>query len=338
MASASECCLSYRVMTDNQTLTASASARPPLRSGKNPPEHILVVEDDPSIRELNSSLLERSGYVVDVAADGAAAWQALGADSYDLMITDNNMPKLTGVELLKKLHAARLDMPVIMATGKLPTEEFARYPWLQPTATLLKPYTIEDLLRAVKKVLREVERTTKDVQRIMARTPEDYQIPPTVKPAGTTPAGPAHSSPRILVVDEDRDLRQLYAEALAGPGYAVDVAEDGDVGWEALQAKPYNLLITEHDMPKLTGVELVRKLRAAHMALPVVMAAARLPTDELARNPSLQLTATLVKPFSIGALLDTVKNILRATVSPGAPTNALASWGSQPATGGLRLS
>jgi DNA-binding response OmpR family regulator len=90
-------------------------------------------------------------------------------------------------------------------------------------------------------------------------------------------------------------------------------------------------------MPKLTGVELVRKLRAAQMALPVVMAAARLPTDELARNPSLQLAATLVKPFSIGALLNTVKNILRATVSPGAPTNPLASWGSQPATGGLRL-
>lgn len=90
-------------------------------------------------------------------------------------------------------------------------------------------------------------------------------------------------------------------------------------------------------MPKLTGVELVPKLRAAHMALPVVMAAARLSTDELARNLSLQLAATLVKPFSIGALLNTVKNILRATVRPGAPTDSLPSWRSQPAAGGLRL-
>jgi FixJ family two-component response regulator len=54
------------------------------------------------------------------------------------------------------------------------------------------------------------------------------------------------------------------------------------VGWEALQANNYSLLITEPDLPKLTGVELVRKLSAARMALPVVLAAGRLATEELA--------------------------------------------------------
>jgi len=49
------------------------------------------------------------------------------------------------------------------------------------------------------------------------------------------------------------------------------------------------------------------------MALPVVMAAGRLPIEELARNPSLQLAATLAKPFPVAALLDTVKNVLRST-------------------------
>ena len=55
-------------------------------------------------------------------------------------------------------------------------------------------------------------------------------------------------------------------------------AEDGVAAWEALQVNNYNLLITEHNLPKLTGVELVRKLRAARMDVPVVMAAVRLPT------------------------------------------------------------
>ena len=135
-------------MIDNQTLTASETLRPPLRSGTNPPDHILVVEDDRSIRQLNAEVLMRSGYDVDVAEDGAAAWEELSTEGYDLMITDNTMPRLSGVELLKKLHAARMDLPVIMATGKLPTEEFNRSPWLQPAALLLKPYTVEDLLRA----------------------------------------------------------------------------------------------------------------------------------------------------------------------------------------------
>jgi len=91
---------------------------------------------------------------VDAAADGAAAWESLCADYYDLMITDNHMPKLTGVELLKKLRSARMALPVIMATGIMPQEEFKRYPWLQPTATLVKPYTVEELLGTVRTVLR----------------------------------------------------------------------------------------------------------------------------------------------------------------------------------------
>jgi DNA-binding response OmpR family regulator len=135
------------------------------------------------------------------------------------------------------------------------------------------------------------------------------------KPAGTPRRRPASYCPRVLVVDEDSDLRQLYTEALAGQGYQVDAAADGAAAWEALRTKRYQLLITEHEMPNLTGVELVKMLRAARLALPVVMAAGRLPTHELARNPSLQLAATLSKPFAVGALLNTVKDVLRATAS-----------------------
>jgi len=113
------------------------------------------------------------------------------------------------------------------------------------------------------------------------------------------------------VVDADSDLRLRYAFVLGRPGYHVDVAEDGAAGWEALQADHYHLLITDNDMPKLTGLELVKKLRAARIALPVVMAAGRLPTEELARNPALQLAATLLKPFAVEALVDTVKYVLR---------------------------
>jgi len=69
------------------------------------------------------------------------------------VITDHKMPKVTGVELLKKLRAARMDLPVILVTAALPREEFTRQPWLQPAATLLKPYTVEELLGTVKEVL-----------------------------------------------------------------------------------------------------------------------------------------------------------------------------------------
>jgi DNA-binding response OmpR family regulator len=139
------------------------------------------------------------------------------------------------------------------------------------------------------------------------------------------------------VVDDDSDLRKLYADALARPGYQVDAVEDGAAGWEALQVNNYNLLITEHSLPKLTGVDLVRKLRAARMAVPVVLAAVRLPTEELARNPSLQLAAVLPKPFYISELLETVRAVLHATDSACEPIAPPPNRSSQPSAGGLRL-
>ena len=99
-------------------------------------------------------ILIDSGYHVDAAEDGAVAWDTLQVNSYDLLVTDNDMPKMSGVELIKKLHAARVALPVILATGSLPKEEFTRHPWLQPAATLLKPYTAVEFLGTVKNVLR----------------------------------------------------------------------------------------------------------------------------------------------------------------------------------------
>jgi len=142
-----------------------------------------------------------------------------------------------------------------------------------------------------------------------------------------------HSPPRILVVDEDSDLRMLYTEALGRPGYHVDAAADGAAALKALQVNNYHLLITEHNLPTLTGVELVRTLRAARMALPVIMAAARLPIQELTRSPSLQPVAVLPKPFYISQLLETVRAVLGATdtIAP------LPGCQGQPSADGLRL-
>jgi CheY-like chemotaxis protein len=116
--------------------------------------------------------------------------------------------------------------------------------------------------------------------------------------AGSPARYQATPSNRILVVDDDRDLRLLSAEVLVRSGYKVDTAEDGEAGWEALHANSYDLLITDHNMPKVSGVELVKKVRSAHMILPVILASAALPAEELDRVPWLYPVATLIKPFS----------------------------------------
>ena len=166
---------------------------------------------------------------------------------------------------------------------------------------------------------------------------KDNELLPVGEPAGASVQCRVKPRHRILVVDDDRDVRLLYTEVLARPGYQVDAAEDGAAGWEAIQANNYNLLITENEMPRLTGVELVRKLRSARMAVPVVMAAVKLPTLELVENPPLQLAALLPKPFYLSELLQTVRAVLRATECRREPIASLPGSRSQPSAVGLRL-
>lgn len=146
-----------RAMQASQTAPARASANAQAPGAFLPARRILVVEDDGDMRRLNTEVLIHSGYQVDGAADGAAGWEAINANRYDLLITDNGMPKLTGLDLLKKLRSARVVLPVIMATGVLPEHEFAQSPWLVPDATLLKPYTVKELLATVQGVLQATD-------------------------------------------------------------------------------------------------------------------------------------------------------------------------------------
>jgi DNA-binding response OmpR family regulator len=146
--------LRFVAMKDKAGLPEGEPTNAPLPRHTRLPHRILVVDDEVNTRRLNATVLAQAGYHVDEAADGAAGFEALQTGNYDLVITDNLMPKVTGVEMLKKLRAAHMALPVIMASGAFPTMEFARHPWLQPDAMLLRPYTVEKLLNTVEIVLR----------------------------------------------------------------------------------------------------------------------------------------------------------------------------------------
>jgi DNA-binding response OmpR family regulator len=145
----------------------------------NPTNRILVVDDDSDDRQLSAGMLVRFGYRVRAIEDGAAAWRDLQAHNYDLLITDNNMPKLSGVELVKKLRSARMTLPVILASGVLPKVELDRNPWLELAATLVKPFSSEQLLETVREVLRAADNAGSPTAAFFAVPTEDMrQIAP----------------------------------------------------------------------------------------------------------------------------------------------------------------
>ncbi len=118
------------------------------------PQRILVVEDSPLVRRCCVEILTRSGYQVDAAEDGLCGWAALCAKPYDLLITDNAMPNMSGVELILKLRSEHLKLPVILTSGTLPLENLLQDPQLDLAATLEKPVSADQLIQTVRIVLK----------------------------------------------------------------------------------------------------------------------------------------------------------------------------------------
>lgn len=79
---------------------------------------ILVVDDSITVREMERKLLENHGYQVDVSVNGLEAWNALRTNSYDLVISDIDMPRMNGIELLKQIrnHSQLSSLPVIVVS------------------------------------------------------------------------------------------------------------------------------------------------------------------------------------------------------------------------------
>jgi two-component system, chemotaxis family, sensor histidine kinase and response regulator WspE len=99
----------------DQALKVSATAAP-----AEGIKHVLVVDDSMTVRAMEKKLLQNRGYKVDVAIDGAEGWNAVRMNAYDLVITDVDMPRMNGIELIAKMraHEATQRLPVIVVSYK----------------------------------------------------------------------------------------------------------------------------------------------------------------------------------------------------------------------------
>lgn len=129
-------------------------------------------------------------------------------------------------------------------------------------------------------------------------------------PARGDPAGRFASARRILIVDDEAEIRNIMAELLRGAGYHVDCAADGGTAWAQLCAASYDLLITDHLMAGLTGLDLLRRIRTAASELPVILISGDMPWEEPELLALVTPGGALEKPFSFPALLGQVRALL----------------------------
>ncbi|AQV98621.1 hybrid sensor histidine kinase/response regulator [Cupriavidus necator] len=118
---------------------------------------------------------------------------------------------------------------------------------------------------------------------------------------------------RVLVVDDSLTVRELQRKLLAGRGYDVAVAVDGMDGWNVLRAEPFDLVITDIDMPRMDGIELVRRIRqdAALRQLPVMVVSYKDREQDRQRGLEAGADYYLAKgSFHDAALLDAVQDLI----------------------------
>lgn len=126
-----------------------------LRAAAPPGGTILVVEDDGSVRDMVGTILERAGFAVLLASNGADALAAAAAHDgpIRLVIADIVMPRMSGRELVERLRVVRPDTRALYMSGYEP-EAIARHGLAEAGISLLeKPFTPEDALQRVREAL-----------------------------------------------------------------------------------------------------------------------------------------------------------------------------------------
>ncbi len=110
---------------------------------------ILVVEDDPAVREVTIDALRNHGWEAEGASDGLEALRRLQHQGFDVVVTDLQMPHLDGFALLQEVRRMEHPLPVVVQTSLLDKRLEARLRWAGASDVLLKGGPLRDLVRSV---------------------------------------------------------------------------------------------------------------------------------------------------------------------------------------------
>lgn len=242
---------------------------------------ILVVDDDPSAREALSQPLRQAGYGVLTAADSTAAVDLARSHPPDMITLDLDMPGVDGPHLLTVLKQDPVlkDVPVLVVSV-LAASGRVQVPGA--VGALAKPIRREILLQAVADILQ----------------------------------APAEGMPRrgkILLVDDEEDIRRTLAADLTEQGYAVFALAEGSATVEAVRFWEPDLVLLDLHLPDTDGIDLLHILKEDWRTgrTPVVLLSAEQRPEEKARAFRGGADDYVTKPFSNVELVARMEAVLR---------------------------
>ena len=265
---------------------------------------ILVAEDNPTNQAVLEQQLNILGYEADFANDGVEAFNLLKNENYHILLTDIHMPKMNGYELVKKIHDANKssDMVIIAVSADAMDGQLEKCIKAGMDDYIGKPVHIEELSQKLstwlnkKSFLRPVEKNpfSSDIDSLSSVKNINYNID-------------------ILIAEDEPINQELLQLQLNSIGFKnIDFASDGEKALECLKLKQYQLLLTDINMSKMGGFELVSNIRKSNKypSLKIIAITGDLSSGEEKKYIEAGMDIAMAKPVSIVLLKNNIESLL----------------------------
>ncbi len=244
----------------------------------------LIVDDIASMRKIVRATLGQLGFSdIQEAVDGNAALSKLRFEKFDLVITDWNMPAMSGLDFLKAIQGDEKlrGLPVLVMTAEESQDTVNQALDMGCSGYMIKPFTADALGQHIGRIYAEMMR----FERL-----------------------------RVLLVDDYPSMRRIMAKILSLIGVRT-IAEAGS-GPEALdkvKAEPFDLVITDWNMPDMGGLELVRALKSRKELynLQVIVASSTITQQMVVQGKQAGVAEYLAKPFAPDDLKQRISRIFQ---------------------------
>ena len=295
----------------------AGSAHPPAPAGNWAGRRLLLVDDIAVNRDLLTRQLDGFGIVTETAENGEEALDRLAAAvregrPFDAAILDHRMPGLTGPEVARRIRAnpALAGIRLALASShRLEGQEPERAP---VDTHLPKPIRFSTLCHCLARLLEPQSGPESSA------APADWPAPartgnviplPVRPPAG--PAAPPDGKPRVrvLVAEDNPVNQQLTLALLRRAGHSAEAVSNGEEAVEAVEARRYDLVLMDVQMPVMDGLEATRRIRrlsGAAMRIPIVALTANAMQGDAAICLEAGMDDYLSKPINARKLLDTI--------------------------------
>ena len=242
------------------------------------------------MRQLLAEYLGRHSWHVLEAVNGLEALLHVKRQQPDAVLLDLRMPRLGGLETLKRIRAFDPTITVVILSGNLDAEVQRRAETIGAAGILHKPVDLAAVLAAL-------DGSPSDGARVATTAPPPSAVRPT-------------ASRTVLVVDAAADVRAMLEAFLAVKGYRARGAGDGAAAVRELRASPVDVVLLDIDMPSLSGTDALWTLRAVAPGAAIIMVSGT--TNEQTANRALAVGAFdyVTKPVNLVHLIDAIETAL----------------------------